>query len=263
MDKLIEYGYKEIDVNHKEKISTSLKSNLMELDENIHEITNYLDDNVETFTYENGKVKYSFTYNKTKKIEIENVKEVKYSYIDCMADLYIFITTNNNEVWNIHTNSMLRYNENEEMPIIRKLKNKYTDIKELFLHSNTCGSTSTYIGVDNYYNYYDLENEKIIDLDMYFISDSLEFMINKNYDIYYNNRITGIKYNFGIFESATDEMQFFVSEDNYLYDLQLKKYTDSKIKNILVLPDNHSSRFIIIFENGKYLEKYYSYYKEY
>ena len=80
-----------------------------------------------------------------------------------------------------------------------------------------------------------------------------------NRNVYFDNKKTTVLFNFGLYEIVEDKMQYFVSSDNYLYDINLKKYSNSKIKTIMYKNTSTNeyelNNFIIIFDDGKYLEE--------
>ena len=234
-EKLISYGYKEIDIKNQEKIENKLEKDLSSLETNLEDLKNYyIKDEIESFTYDNGKVIYSFDNKISKKYqEIEDVKEIKYNFIDCEGELYIFIITNNGDIW--YKYSIPHHTDVEKAPEFKKLKGKYKDVESLYLHSNTCGASIVYLAKDNNDNYYNIEDEIMFDKATFYITDDFKFKILNNRDVYYNNANTEVKFNFGLYEIVDYTMVYFISEDNYLYDLNSKKYSESKIESILFL----------------------------
>ena len=208
--------------------------------------------------YDNGKIVYSFNNNKVNIYqEIDDVKEIKYDFIDCMGSLYIFAITNNDEIW---YKSNMNYSSTEETnSSFIKLKGKYKDVESLLLHSDTCGATVIYLAKDDNDNYYNIENETLFEKNIYYINDNLNFKIMDNRNVYFDNKKTTVLFNFGLYEIVEDKMQYFVSSDNYLYDINLKKYSNSKIKTIMYKNTSTNeyelNNFIIIFDDGKYLEE--------
>lgn len=258
-NKLMKYGYKEIDINNNEKLIPKIEKDIIKLETNIENLKKYyINEEYETFEYDNGKIVYSFNNNKANIYqEIDDVKEIKYNFIDCKGSLYIFVITNNDEIW---YKSNTNYSSDEETnSSFIKLKGKYKDVESLLLHSDTCGATVIYLAKDDNDNYYNIENETLFEKNIYYINDNLNFKIMDNRDVYFDNKKTTVLFNFGLYEIVEDKMQYFVSSDNYLYDLNLKKYSNSKIKAIMYKNTSTNkyelNNFIIIFEDGKYLEE--------
>lgn len=258
-NKLTKYGYKEIDINNNEKLFPKIEKDIIKLETNIENLKKYyINEEYETFEYDNGKIVYSFNNNKANIYqEIDDVKEIKYDFIDCKGSLYIFVITNNDEIW---YKSNMNYSSDEETnSSFIKLKGKYKDVESLLLHSDTCGATVIYLAKDDNDNYYNIENETLFEKHIYYINDNLNFMIMDNRDVYFDNKKATVLFNFGLYEIVEDKMQYFVSSDNYLYDLNLKKYSNSKIKAIMyknISTNKYElNNFIIIFEDGKYLEE--------
>lgn len=256
---LMKYGYKEININNKEKLFPKIKKDIIKLETNIENLKKYyINEEYETFEYDNGKIVYSFNNNKVNIYqEIDDVKEIKYDFIDCMGSLYIFAITNNDEIW---YKSNMNYSSTEETnSSFIKLKGKYKDVESLLLHSDTCGATVIYLAKDDNDNYYNIENETLFEKNIYYINDNLNFKIMDNRNVYFDNKKTTVLFNFGLYEIVEDKMQYFVSSDNYLYDINLKKYSNSKIKAIMYKNTSTNeyelNNFIIIFDDGKYLEE--------
>ena len=256
---LMKYGYKEININNKEKLFPKIKKDIIKLETNIENLKKYyINEEYETFEYDNGKIIYSFNNNKVNIYqEIDDVKEIKYDFIDCMGSLYIFAITNNDEIW---YKSNMNYSSTEETnSSFIKLKGKYKDVESLLLHSDTCGATVIYLAKDDNDNYYNIENETLFEKNIYYINDNLNFKIMDNRNVYFDNKKTTVLFNFGLYEIVEDKMQYFVSSDNYLYDINLKKYSNSKIKAIMYKNTSTNeyelNNFIIIFDDGKYLEE--------
>ena len=256
---LMKYGYKEININNNEKLIPKIKKDIIKLETNIENLKKYyINEEYETFEYDNGKIVYSFNNNKVNIYqEIDDVKEIKYDFIDCMGSLYIFAITNNDEIW---YKSNMNYSSTEETnSSFIKLKGKYKDVESLLLHSDTCGATVIYLAKDDNDNYYNIENETLFEKNIYYINDNLNFKIMDNRNVYFDNKKTTVLFNFGLYEIVEDKMQYFVSSDNYLYDINLKKYSNSKIKTIMYKNTSTNeyelNNFIIIFDDGKYLEE--------
>ncbi len=256
---LMKYGYKEININNNEKLFPKIKKDIIKLETNIENLKKYyINEEYETFEYDNGKIVYSFNNNKVNIYqEIDDVKEIKYDFIDCMGSLYIFAITNNDEIW---YKSNMNYSSTEETnSSFIKLKGKYKDVESLLLHSDTCGATVIYLAKDDNDNYYNIENETLFEKNIYYINDNLNFKIMDNRNVYFDNKKTTVLFNFGLYEIVEDKMQYFVSSDNYLYDINLKKYSNSKIKTIMYKNTSTNeyelNNFIIIFDDGKYLEE--------
>lgn len=281
-DELLKEGFKKLDLNKTEETYRKIDRDLIELDTNLEKMQEYETKESEKISFENGK----FIYNNVKTQiykEIDNVKEVKYNFSQCEGRRYIFIITNSNKIW-YQSTPIFSYHESE----FKELKGNYVDVSLLWTNNLPCGYSTWYLLKDTSGAYYKLNinsenntfteelynnNTFYIDRLFYEGKDHLLQVMNDK-SVYYNDKKSNINFKFGIYPSGIyyiKLLEYFVSEDNYLYNKKAEKYSDSKIKTILCKDREYNStsigektykvaeRYIVIyFEDGTYFDmKYY------
>jgi len=240
--------------NKKNIIDLTKKEKLQNLFENLHELEDIFN-NEESIQYLeknwnikleiiNGTLNYSYNNGEIYQT-INNVKKVMYNVLDGSAMSFMFaVITEENDVWFINEGSgfsedgywaLFRYNELTKetiqvKPKLKKMKNKYSDIKVSSLYGGDC---SYYIGVING-EYYDLRNEeKLNDKLSVFLYD--DCYLTTDGEIISKNKNLNIKYKYGIYECTMDcEQEYIITDNNYLYqtpdyDYETEKYGDFKI----------------------------------
>ena len=250
-------GYKEYDLNTVEERKSIFENRIYDLDSDITRINSALwtyehseyKDNTYTYTYNDGEQKKSYTIN--------DVKEVKYYLGDNSYKRIVMVKDNAN---------VIRYLFNDLNDIIDKdferiefitLPSKYDDIK---LYSED--SQIPYMLVDKEGNYYDLVSRIKINKDTFYKSSEYNISINIDGTVYNDigqNIRSGIKLKKGIYYQETDELEYFISDDNYLYNRELKKLSEQKIKKVLYYNEGSPEKIYVIFEDNSSIELEYSY----
>ena len=219
-------GYKEYDLNTVEERKSIFDTYVYELEtiatNSKHQLINSsfeYKDGVFKFTYDDGEKSKSFT--------IENVKEVKFFDTENSSKEIIVIKDNSNILNYIYYDYNYLLDKNIEAIELKKLDSKYVNIKWYSKDGkNPC------ILVDSEGNYYDLITKEKIDKDTYYRSTDFNININKDGSVYLDGVKSSIKLKKEIFNRENDEMKYFISEDYYLYDMELNKKSEKKVKNL-------------------------------
>lgn len=250
---LIEEGYNKIDLTKNEQTYKILDKNIKNLETDIKQLNNYLTNDRGIITFNNNIFTFS---NAQINFTLENVKTIKYSYIDCIGSLFVFVITNDNNVYYNHIADEMTTNQIKEF---KKLTGKYSDVETLYLHPLTCGARYFNLLKDINENYYLATDESKFNEETFYIendeSDNL-LQILTDRKIYFNQRESNKTFKFGLYENANETMKYIITTDNYLYDKSMNKYSESKIKYILSKKENdYSYIYKIIFEDNSKLEE--------
>lgn len=201
-----------------------------------------------SFEYKDGVFKFIYDDGeKSKNFTIENVREVKFFSLENSSKEIIVIIDNSNILNYIYYDNNYLLDKNIEAIELKKLDKKYVDIKWYGKDGeNPC------ILVDSEGNYYDLITKEKIDKDTYYRSTDFNININKDGSVYLDGVKSSIKLKKGIFNRENNEMKYFISEDYYLYDMELNKKSEKKVKNLYY--KETIEEIIIIFEDNTFLK---------
>lgn len=251
INELKEIGFKNIDIIQEELESyalTKLSSDIEKFVEEVHSF-GYADYLVENFKIDNKTLTYTFKNNKTNFLYekvIEKVKEIKYDFATDNANhRNIFVITEDNEVWYMISD---RYHgtsepiQGEQTIKFKKTNGKYLDV----LKVGTAEVPDGYVLKNENDSYFMLENELEYDQNTS-LYESNTIVMNTN-EIYYNNKKLDIIYKFGLYYDYSSTPTYFISQDNYLYEITNpnKKINNSKVKELFY----RVSEVVIIFEDG-------------
>ena len=250
-------NYKEMSLEEHEKtydflhnlrdLSTTIGAMQKEYYDNDHDESELEDDyNLFPFLrlkYENNILTYS--YGKNEQV-IKNVKYVKTDYTGCSNETIVAAAFTDDGIWFFNTNSKI-YGEK-----FVKLDKKYVDLKDLFVFSDSCGSFNYYLAKDENGDYYDVETFKKYDTNIY-KGEYDGFNVHVDGRVYLADKKTDYIMKRGIY-TIFDQPAYFISSDNYLFTVSLKKRYDYKVKKILYKLDEGNMIPIILFEDGAYFE---------
>lgn len=245
---------KEIDLTKIEKLTPKIDRELRNLYEGIPEYmpTKENTGNDMNLELNNGTLKYTFN---EEVFTIDNVKMLKTDQIP--YEILLFVFTNDNELWYCDISNDVYMGQKVSAPVFKKLSGKYTDVKMLHMANSGASDIRDYLLLSENKEYYTLNNEILYDLEFaeqinYKHYELMNSYIRTNGDIYFNNVKTNTKYKFGIYSLVGGDIQYIISTDNYLYDSNLKKYSNSKIQKVLYSEDSYM--YEIQFEDGTKLE---------
>lgn len=226
-------GYKEYDLNTVEELKPLFDNHIYDLDNDTTRIDSAL------WTYEHGEYKdntFTYTYNdgeRKKSYTINDVKEVKYYLGDNTYKRIVMVKDNAGIIRYLFNDLNDLIDKNFEKIEFITLPSKFDNIK---LYSED--SRIPYMLVDKEGNYYDLVTRIKIPKDTFYKSSEYNISINVDGTVYNDIGQTiksGIKLKKGIYHQETDVLNYFISDDNYLYNRELKKTIRTKDKKSIIL----------------------------
>jgi hypothetical protein len=231
-------SYQKISLDKKES-TNKLIDNIIYEDDNFKTITNFDDFNVlsERWSYDGNAVKYVDS-NTNSNVEINNIVKIKYAENSCSGNKDLFLINNEGKVYYTEVepvaNQSISFNNTNKA---------YNDIYLLELYNDeSCSRKVIYLLKDSEDNYYNLTDESKFNNDTYYTD------INENNKQFFTILTTGkiselenVTFKKGIYLQYENNMNYFISSDNYLYKLEnfeINKVSDNKIKNIYYNDNN-------------------------
>lgn len=246
--------YKELNLNTKEKTYKQIDENLVTFDKDINELIDYAKECYEGGTDKDIKVSYknntlTVTY-KNKTQTINNIKKINAFYDgDGNGMGFKFIVFDDNNIWYMDT-TIEKYNS------FVKFDSDYIDFIVLVVNSGIDAPELLYLVKNKKGEYFDIQTFQKYDENIYKgFPDRLN--IRTDYSVYIGSAKSPIVFKIGLYNYYLDEINFFISEDNYIYNKNLDKAYAYKVKKVLYKKygdDQDEFKLCIVFEDGTYYE---------